>query len=88
MSDQQPPRGPSANVIATLSELIDALDRRVPHIERAGESRIAGDAARLRSEAVARLNELKSAGTDRESKLVDAIMSDDGGPARRGSEEV
>lgn len=83
MSDAQPTRGPTSRVIAALEELIDALDRRVPHIERAGEMQIAGDAARLRSEAVNRLNELRDAGRARDSDLVDAIMSDDGGPARR-----
>ena len=41
-----------------LHELIDALDRRVPHMERAGESSIASDAARLRAAAVKRLEEL------------------------------
>ena len=41
-----------------LHELIDALDRRVPHMERVGEASIASDAARLRAAAVKRLEEL------------------------------
>jgi hypothetical protein len=41
-----------------LEELIAALDRRVPHVERAGENEIAHDAARLRAKAVRRLKEL------------------------------
>ena len=53
----------SAEIIATLRELIDALDRRVPHVERAGESRIAADAAALRSEAVNRIEALSRAGS-------------------------
>ena len=42
-----------------LQELIAALDRRVPQIERAGEAAIAGDAAALRSQAIKRLAELE-----------------------------
>lgn len=41
-----------------LEELIDALDRRVPRIEHAGESTIARDAAALRAKAVDRLAKL------------------------------
>ena len=41
-----------------LEELIEALDRRVAHIERAGEALIARDAAALRAKAVSRLAEL------------------------------
>jgi hypothetical protein len=41
-----------------LEELIAALDRRVPRVERAGEAAIARDAAALRAKAVARLAEL------------------------------
>src|SRR5256885_11252157 len=38
-----------------LRELITALDRRVPHVERAGEVEIARAAAALRKKAVQRL---------------------------------
>ena len=41
-----------------LTELIAALDRRVPRVERAGEAAIARDAAALRAKAVERLAEL------------------------------
>jgi hypothetical protein len=41
-----------------LRELIAALDRRVPRVERAGEASIARDAAELRAKAVRRLREL------------------------------
>ena len=41
-----------------LEELIAALDRRMPRVERAGEAAIARDAAALRTKAVARLAEL------------------------------
>ena len=45
-----------------LLELIEALDRRVPHVERAGESSIARDAAALRDKARRRLSELDEDG--------------------------
>jgi hypothetical protein len=41
-----------------LEELIAALDRRVPRVERAGEAGIARDAAALRAKAFDRLTEL------------------------------
>ena len=43
---------------SALEELIAALDRRVTHVERAGEAEIARDAAALRVKAVRRLAEL------------------------------
>ena len=45
--------------IQILRELIEALDRRVPHIERTGEIQIARDAAELREKAVKRIAELR-----------------------------
>lgn len=53
-------RKTTANERATrrhLRELIAALDRRVPHVERAGEVEIARAAAALRAKAVQRLAE-------------------------------
>ena len=44
-----------------LRELIAAIDRRVPHIERAGETAIAQDAGALREKALARIAELERA---------------------------
>lgn len=44
------------DLASRLVELIAALDRRVPQAERAGEARIAREAAQLREEAVARLS--------------------------------
>jgi hypothetical protein len=46
-------------LIDRLRELIDALDSRVPHLEREGETRIADDAAALKEKALARLAELE-----------------------------
>jgi hypothetical protein len=50
---------PSTPEIETLRELIEALDRRVPRLERTGEIAIARDAATLRKQAVARIAELE-----------------------------
>ena len=54
-----------ADLVRELQELIQALDRRVPRVEQAGEAAIARDAARLREKAMIRLAELsdQSAGT-------------------------
>jgi hypothetical protein len=46
-------------MIADLRELIRALDARVPRLERAGERRIAQDAAALRARAMKRIERLK-----------------------------
>ena len=45
--------------IRHLRELIAALDRRVPQIERAGEIDIARDTAALKAKALERLSELE-----------------------------
>jgi len=47
-------------LIGQLRELIDALDSRVPQLEREGETRIAGEAAALKQKAVARLAQLEA----------------------------
>ena len=49
----------SAGVVRDLLELIDALDRRVPQIRRAGETTIARDAAALKARALKRIEELE-----------------------------
>ena len=46
--------------IQILRELIEALDRRVPHMERTGEIQIARDAASLREKALKRIAALES----------------------------
>jgi len=45
-------------LIQQLRELIAALDARVPHLERSGETRIVDDATALRTNAVRRIAEL------------------------------
>jgi 16S rRNA C1402 N4-methylase RsmH len=47
------------SVVDDLQELIAALDRRVPRLERAGEHPIARAAAALRIEATNRIAELE-----------------------------
>ena len=74
---------PSLRTVAALRELIRALDRRRPHLDRANEAGIARDARLLRQQAVAQIEELRLAGLLRdrnESELAAAIMTDDGGP--------
>jgi hypothetical protein len=46
-------------LIHELLELVAALDRRVPRLERAGERDIAGDAQGLRRAALKRIAELE-----------------------------
>ena len=47
-------------IVCELYELIAALDRRVPHVERVGEVAIARAAAALRDEALARIATLEN----------------------------
>jgi len=53
---------PDAVVIA-LHELIEALDRRIPNVDRLGEREIREQASDLRSQAVRRIDELTRAQT-------------------------
>jgi hypothetical protein len=47
-----------ADMALKLRELIDALDRRLPRVGRAGETSIANDSAELRERAVKQLADL------------------------------
>jgi hypothetical protein len=49
----------TAVLIRHLRQLVDALDRRVPHVERTGEEQIARDARALKEKALQRLMELE-----------------------------
>ena len=69
--------------VAALRELVEALDRRVPHVERLGEVRIAREAAALRKEAAERIEQLAPRERERrirEGEGSDGEMTDDGGP--------
>lgn len=84
MTDRKPDDVSTAGIVAALRELIAALDRRVPHVERVGEIQIARDAAILRREAVRRIEELTRAASDQHTyneELAEAIMTDDGRPS-------
>ena len=71
-------------VVRTLRELVDAIDRRVAHVERLGEARIAREAAGLRKEALHRIQELTAASSDtREAERSAGVMTDDGGPPKK-----
>ena len=60
MANRSTTKPPSlAKLARELKELIAAIDRRVPHIERAGEAKIARDAAALKARAVKRLATLE-----------------------------
>jgi hypothetical protein len=58
-----------------LRELIAALDRRVPHIERIGETAIARDAATLRETALDRIAQLEAAGDGSALQRRDELRS-------------
>ena len=76
---------PPSGIAAALRELIEAVDRRVPQLEWACEPRVAKVAAALRFEAARRLETLVGIGLHADQHddrdLVDAVMTDDGGPA-------
>jgi hypothetical protein len=48
-----------AELLEALAEIVEALDRRIPHVERASESEIAADAKRLRAAALQRIASLR-----------------------------
>jgi len=54
--------------VKELLDLIAALDRRVPRVERAGETAIARDAAELKARALRRIAELDREPASIESK--------------------
>ena len=69
--------------VAALRELVEALDRRVPQVERLGEARIAREAAALRKEAAERIEQLEPPVRERrirEGERSEAEMTDDAGP--------
>ena len=83
---ENPQRGISTahRIVTTLRELISALDRRVPQVNRPGELRIARDAQTLRGAAVAQIEALRRQERGDElydQQLVEAIMTDDGCPS-------
>jgi len=55
----------ASTVVDDLLELVAALDRRVPGLEREGEREIAREAAELKSVALRRIAELRRAEVER-----------------------
>ena len=62
-----------ALAVRELHELIAALDRRVPHVERVGELSIAKAAAELKIEALKRIDELERRAVASPSPIQDHI---------------
>lgn len=50
---------PAPELLVALQEIVEALDRRIPHVERASEPQIAADAKRLRAGAMRRIASLR-----------------------------
>ena len=48
-------------MLSDLQRLIEALDRRVPRLERVGEAKIASDAADLRERAISLIQRIEKA---------------------------
>jgi len=57
-----------SETVLQLQDLILALDRRLPQVQRAGESAIANAAVRLRMEASKRIGELEAEIAERPSE--------------------
>jgi hypothetical protein len=60
-----------AQTVRELHELIAALDRRVPQVQRLGELAIARAAAALRTEALTRIEELEREATRARPAAID-----------------
>ena len=71
--------GDGGEVQRRLRELIAALDRRVPHLERVDEVEIARAAAALRKKAVQRLTEVEA---ERDGSIRGPGNGDDTGETR------
>lgn len=56
---KSPPCPHAREMLADLYQLIEALDRRVPRLERLGEARIAHDAAELRERALMLIRQIE-----------------------------
>ena len=52
--------GERRELLTNLYELIEALDRRVPRLERAGEASIAQEASELRERAVSLIHRVEA----------------------------
>lgn len=53
------PESAAPELLLALQEIVEALDRRIPKVERASELQIAADAKRLRASAIQRMASLR-----------------------------
>jgi hypothetical protein len=60
MTTRHDPSVKRSEVVRRLRELVEALDQRVPHVDRLGEAAIALDAASLRDQALRRIAQLEA----------------------------
>jgi hypothetical protein len=60
-TDKIAPTGAAKEMFDDLQNLVDAIDRRVPQLERLAEATIARDAADLRGRAVALMRAIEAA---------------------------
>ena len=64
-------------MIEDLRELVQALDRRVPQLERRGETDIVRDAEALKNKALERIADLESAAAHQlKSPIADRAIAD------------
>jgi hypothetical protein len=61
--DKIPPAGAAKEMFDDLQRLVEAIDRRVPQLERLAETTIAQEAADLRGRAVALMRAIEAAVT-------------------------
>ena len=60
-TDKLAPASAAKQMFEDLQQLVEAIDRRVPHLERLGEATIARDAADLRQRAVELMRAIEAA---------------------------
>lgn len=80
-SDTGTARSDRTRKLRHLRELIAALDRRVPQVERLGEVEIAREGRALREKALQRIAELEAAleTSHAQGQLPDRVLDDDDG---------
>jgi hypothetical protein len=64
ISNQEEKSAQTRQMLADLTQLIEALDRRVPRLERIGEQQIAHEAADLRARAISLIRKIEDSLSD------------------------
>jgi hypothetical protein len=59
ISNQEEKSAQTRQMLVDLNQLIEALDRRVPRLERIGEQQIAHEAADLRARAISLIRKIE-----------------------------